>query len=171
MTVNGTPMTPTEPNQERIRRFVAALRSGKLAQTTGRLHRLNYPGQKEGFCCLGVACEVAIEDGLELDTATSGGVVQYGGSRQSGYLPTEVMNWYGFDTRDPYLKLPGRKILGRFVWWRLFWQPKFVLEDRKVKATVANDEFKMSFKQIADGFEREYLTPTKNKNTNEGTTA
>ena len=43
----------TEPNRENIQKWVDALRSGKYAQTTGRLR------EGDSFCCLGVACEIS----------------------------------------------------------------------------------------------------------------
>ena len=42
--------------------LVAALRSGDYKQVHGSLHVVN-----EGYCCLGVACVKAIEDGVVLD--------------------------------------------------------------------------------------------------------
>lgn len=45
--------TPSLPFVERnLKKWVAALRSGKYTQTTGQLSR------RGSFCCLGVACEV-----------------------------------------------------------------------------------------------------------------
>ena len=43
-------------------RWVEALRSGKYHQGTGRL-RCQVPGQADRFCCLGVLCELLVEDG------------------------------------------------------------------------------------------------------------
>jgi hypothetical protein len=40
-----------------IKRWVAALRSRKYKQTQGELHN------SEGFCCLGVLCDLARKDG------------------------------------------------------------------------------------------------------------
>lgn len=42
-----------EAAQARVREWVAALRSGKYEQTKGHLHT------PEGFCCLGVACDIS----------------------------------------------------------------------------------------------------------------
>jgi hypothetical protein len=46
----------TEEQLERIRDFVAALRSGEYAQTTNRLARCDAEGSKS-YCCEGVAFE------------------------------------------------------------------------------------------------------------------
>jgi hypothetical protein len=45
-------------NQEIKTQWVAALRSGQYKQTSGTLHRLRDDGS-EGYCCLGVLCELA----------------------------------------------------------------------------------------------------------------
>ncbi len=54
-------------NKELKDKWVAALRSGKYSQTTGRLR------SEEGFCCLGVLCDVEgadweIQDGSFINT-------------------------------------------------------------------------------------------------------
>ena len=41
-------------------KWVEALRSGKYEQVTGALR------SGDGFCCLGVACELAIESGVDI---------------------------------------------------------------------------------------------------------
>lgn len=41
-------------------KWVSALRSGEYPQTTGRLH------DEDGYCCLGVLCEVAIKEGVSI---------------------------------------------------------------------------------------------------------
>ena len=43
--------------------WLAALRSGEYTQTTGKLRRS--PPAHEGFCCLGVLCDLARKDGGE----------------------------------------------------------------------------------------------------------
>ena len=48
------------PNKENIQKWVDGLLSGEYEQGRGKLN-------KDGkFCCLGVACEVAIKNGLNL---------------------------------------------------------------------------------------------------------
>lgn len=47
-------------------RWAAELRSGNYAQTKGALHVVlsNVSRRPEGFCCLGVLCEIAVRDGI-----------------------------------------------------------------------------------------------------------
>lgn len=78
----------------RRRHLVEALRSGRFKQTVNALCRVDV-----GHCCLGVACEVAIEDGLELERFQIEGdpLVSFGGL--TGSLPKSVRDWYGFRSR------------------------------------------------------------------------
>lgn len=52
------------PNQVK---WVEALESGKYPQTGRVLTRLNSAGEPTGHCCLGVACELAIKDGVAIE--------------------------------------------------------------------------------------------------------
>ncbi len=47
-------------------KILAALRSGEYEQTRGALAIVD--GPNAGFCCLGVMCEEAIKDGVEVKT-------------------------------------------------------------------------------------------------------
>ena len=60
-------------NQEFVARWVAALRSGEYAQTTGRLR------DDAGYCCLGVAFDLLAKDGK----GSWAGV-----SKEEGYIPS-----------------------------------------------------------------------------------
>lgn len=80
---------------ENAKKWVAALRSGKYPQTK---HFLN---NGVGYCCLGVACELAIEDGVDIHKAESEyngtKVIVYGDSAKT--LSNPVLNWLGLRTR------------------------------------------------------------------------
>lgn len=87
----------TDEQQARIRKFVAALRSGAYEQGQGQL-RLN--GK---FCCLGVACDVYAQD-HEDPTVKWDGPMFFAGQSNSEYaLPRAVQVWYGFTVADPKL--------------------------------------------------------------------
>lgn len=94
--------------------WVEALRSGEYEQTKERLKRGN------SFCCLGVACEVAVAEGV---------VETYDGSRTG--LPPAVQAWLGVDhegtTSVTSPKLGGREFL-----------------------TSLNDTWNLTFAEIAD---------------------
>jgi hypothetical protein len=141
-------ITTLSPEKKaRMRAFIAALRSGRYRQTTGTLNRLYKADESVGrtrairkYCCLGVACEVAIKDGLNLQKTTlehvRSNTTAYNDA--SGELPVEVAKFYGIPT-NPLLVCETSS--GRY---------------EVAHATTANDSLKLSFREIADAFERTY---------------
>lgn len=76
---------------ENAKKWVEALRSGKYKQGQGYL-RFN-----DKFCCLGVACDVAIENGLCVKVDSANKQIYYGG--EVGILPQIVSDWLGMRVR------------------------------------------------------------------------
>lgn len=84
--------------------WIAALESGEYAQTTGALHVLSEHvgarGNEEvirtkGYCCLGVLCEVAIKNGLDLKRRINiASTLEYF-DEANGVAPAKVMKWSG----------------------------------------------------------------------------
>lgn len=72
--------------------WVEALRSGKYRQVKGRLKTV------DGYCCLGVACEVAIKAGVPVSVGTFGLFPAFDG--ETARLPRAVRDWLGL--RDDY---------------------------------------------------------------------
>jgi hypothetical protein len=73
--------------------WIAALRSGKYQQTTGRLRDSN------GFCCLGVLCDLAANTGVVgwgSDTLGNAAI-----DNEAHLLPISVMSWAGLIDRHP----------------------------------------------------------------------
>lgn len=124
-------------NKERVRKFVAALRSGKFQQGAEYLGLHNPSTDKDTYCCLGVACEVAIAEGLKLAKVERGNAYEYDGERYG--LPGAVMEWYGFITPNPAFS--DRTDFGAY----------------SANATAANDIKHFDFYKIADLFEQTYL--------------
>jgi hypothetical protein len=117
-------------NKENMRAVVAALRTDRFKQGEGHLAQM-YDGQWR-HCCLGVACEIAIESGVEVPvviTATK----FFDGS--GGHLPIDVQRWLGVG--DDNLSVEDEHGL-------------------RTNAISANDEYGWSFEMIADGLERAY---------------
>lgn len=93
--------------------WVTGLLSGLYPQGIGSLHVLpSETTSKEGFCCLGVLCEVAIRAGVELkrESGNMGDLVAdhvfYNGYGQ--YLPPEVAKWAGlYDPEEENHDHPG----------------------------------------------------------------
>jgi hypothetical protein len=105
-----------------VKKWLQALRSGKFKQTTGQL------ADEVGHCCLGVACEVAIKEGV---------IKKY--NHQNGMLPEKVRKFFGLSTGDGFFHKP---VTG-----------KSGIEFNAL--TELNDEGKKSFKQIAQFIERQ----------------
>lgn len=107
------------------KKWVKALKSGKFKRTTGTLR------DEKGFCCLGVACEIAVKNKI----------INKGDKRESLYfyadeenfLPEVVKNWLGLQT-----------FKGNF-------KDK---QDGRISLDVLNDRGK-TFKQIAKIIESE----------------
>ena len=77
--------------------WVDALRSGRFEQGQTALHR-ERPGETDTFCCLGVACQLAIEAGVDVEVTRveSDERVCYGDLGGSpSYLPKPVQEWLG----------------------------------------------------------------------------
>lgn len=93
------------PNTDNIARWVEALESGQYEQAKGVLARRGEDG-KVRYCCLGVACDVAMRNGVNLHTEDSetiegSPVIVYDG--WDGILPEAVADWLGFDNQNPVL--------------------------------------------------------------------
>lgn len=99
---------------EHAKEWVVALRSGQYTQTVGALNRpKSYDDIPAGRCCLGVACDLYMKAGNELDTGieyevetfdvngkperAEGPMVLYDGD--SGHLPLIVANWLGLSSQ------------------------------------------------------------------------
>lgn len=135
-------------NTENMRKFVAALRSGDYTQGRKRLESIGENGVASQ-CCLGVACRVAIANGVEVAVTTFGNFetldTLFDGN--TSYMSTKVSQWLGLDEND-YSD----------VGWT--GNPELLTEDGTAhSATELNDVRGYTFAQIADCFERTYLTP------------
>lgn len=125
-------------NRAAVIAWVAALRSGEFTQGRGSLATFEF--QAPQYCCLGVASEVAIEQGV---------IKEYSASR--GTLPTEVSDW--LDIPDVGYVRPGNPVIAIVdVEFRLSDGSKETCEHH-IPAISANDEYDFTFGQIADCLE------------------
>lgn len=109
--------------------WVTALRSDDYRQGRHHLTTLREDGPR--FCCLGVLCEVARLDGVELTVEDGENVRYYDG--EENYPPPAVLRWAGLPNRNPEVDLGhGRRGL-----------------------SVLNDERGWTFAQIADAVEEQ----------------
>jgi hypothetical protein len=90
-------------NKERKARWVEALRSGRYKQATGALKK------EDGYCCLGVACDLAAQDGVGkwLGDNHYGAAKFWGGGDEDNWSDAEltesVAAWLGIDETDPWV--------------------------------------------------------------------
>ncbi len=121
----------TKPcNIENMKTFVNALYSGDYTQAKGSLRKETDDGSYT-YCCLGVATDLAIKDGI--DTTVH---VMYGNIWGCGTLAPQVQEWLGIDNDNPMLD--------------------FSSEERMI-ATNANDAYGMDFYSIGSAFRRTYI--------------
>lgn len=135
-------MLPMLPNEHHIRLWVDALRSGKYSQGRSRLARCS-PDEGLRYCCLGVACEVAREHGVNLTITSENFEGRYPNGELFGgwfrrydecpnYLPEKVHRWLGLEERDPDVA-PA------------------------LRASRANDYYEWTFEHVATALEFTYL--------------
>ena len=78
--------------------WVKKLRSGAYLQTKNVLKRTepdvgNSGIVPSGYCCLGVLCEIAVENEIGVWVATGRDYAGFSRSGQSAFLPTDVARW------------------------------------------------------------------------------
>lgn len=81
------------------KKWIRALRSGKYKQGKDRLATV-----RKTYCCLGVACELAVKAGIvqrfEIETG-EGVALAYGNRRKEALaLPKTVKDWLGLSTSN-----------------------------------------------------------------------
>lgn len=128
------------PNKERLRLWVADLRSGGFEQARGTLR-----SEEGAYCCLGVACEVfARESGTptrwemrpefyDEDDGEADNLLHFvvAGEANSGLMPWLVADWFGV-TNNPAIG-PNGEVCGDL-----------------------NDTFQWSFQKIAAAVEGKF---------------
>lgn len=134
-------------NQERVQLLVDALQSGEFEQGRDALGQVDGATGKVKYCCLGVACEVAIANGLALERwVGANGNVYYADRETPDFetdtdLTTGVAKWYGFDkSLDPSNPKLGVNQHGGDVF-----------------ATGANDDLRADFATIGAAFKAKYI--------------
>lgn len=153
-----------ETYRERNQWLVDALRSDEYPQAKQTLQR-NFDGENgetvSKFCCLGVACRVAMAHGVTLNVNTinlySGQPSEDGNSKvqfvnpddedDAGYdvPPVIVQRWYGWVSNNPILFDP------------ILFDPATGYGSGGVSAATLNDSGE-TFEHIADCFEYTYIT-------------
>ena len=157
-------------NQEHMRALVLALRSGQWWQGHNMLRAFS-----DRYCCLGVACELAVQDGAaRVLLRDSGGGWLYGpvgdedpmdrmGQWSSTMLPPAVTKWLGVGGSSLYVVMPEQ---GR-QWFidhpECQWSQQYrymissLVQGGHMSVVGLNDDLRMPFSFIADCIEYTYL--------------
>lgn len=119
--------------REFLVKWIAALRSGNYKQGTGRLYEIVC----KTYCCLGVACDIAIKEGVNVRRNFKNGRI-YGGL---------LDNWV-------YQFVPN--VAPRFGEYTI----KVIHNGRETSLSHLNDNDGLSFSEIADLIEQQLLPLT-----------
>lgn len=93
-------------------RWLDAMRSGKYPKGTHTLRKRYSEPELDTYCCLGVLCDLAEQDGI-IQSGADGGVTYYGVGepgdleydRTTGVLPSAVVQWAGLPDNNPTLEM------------------------------------------------------------------
>lgn len=123
--------------------WVDALRSGDYKQVEGALRK------DDQFCCLGVLCDVAVKNGVDLKVETKDigwgphdVIYKYGEEQNSDSLPDEVMAWAELDSADPEVAIPNP--------YPEDYEEGVDPEDYEAALSATNDDYGYDFARIAD---------------------
>lgn len=131
------------PNKVNIRKWVNALRSGEFKQATDLLAR-NVNGELN-FCCLGVACETALTNGVEMTVEVDDFSKTY--DHHGSLLPHAVIEWLGLSDKPTVAWESVPDEVERYMSGY----------GTHVSLNSLNDRANATFEQIADAIEKEYL--------------
>ena len=82
-------------NKEIKKKWLTGLRSGKYRQGSGSLNN------KNRFCCLGVLCDLAEQEGIVVSTTKTELYGRRAYGTYTDYLPDVVMKWAELDEYNP----------------------------------------------------------------------
>lgn len=136
-------------NQEIKERWLTALRSGEYEQAEGYLNisaKNESDNEYDGFCCLGVLCELAVADGvIQKQRYAEEDFYEYGDPESDDFdhsvLPRSVKEWAGLSDSNPSVNDLSEDE-----------NPEFV--DNWIPISEPNDNG-ASFARIADMIERD----------------
>lgn len=132
-------------NPEIKARWVAALRSGEYRQGDGFL-RIHQADDSDLYCCLGVLCDLAVQDGLAFwskpKSSQAAASIVTQASRDCTGLPVPIREWAGLPARAMTPEL-------RHSDGALHWAAVFNDGDKTLGVS------KHSFEEIADLIEQQ----------------
>lgn len=144
---------PTKEQLELRKRWVKALRSGDYVQAQGALRTgASEPVSKTGpgYCCLGVGCDVSALGKWDAGEGFSNlfSYVIPAGEKEASVLPDTVSKAFGYISPSGFVSTPFVEI-GSFS----------AQGPITVSLIRLNDEYGMSFEQIANLLEQQHILP------------
>jgi hypothetical protein len=133
-------------------KWIEALESGNYQQIQGHLRM---PKEENGtparYCCLGVACEVAIKEGAyKAEPFGAVGYINDKGDDHYGTLPKEVVEWLGVLNENPPILIPSKyRLDGR--------QALYEMPGSTQASCVLVNDRGYTFQQIAKMLRETYL--------------
>lgn len=127
--------------ERRRKRWLEALESGKLLQTTSVLHRKS-PKGNPSFCCLGVACSI-FQPELKMPKVLNSTLFEYGEDADAYSLPEELARYLGFTAANT------SGVLSRGVPVIKTYEDGTVSKYRAYSLVTLNDTCGYTFKEIA----------------------
>jgi hypothetical protein len=171
--------TLTEEQKPRMRAWIQALHSGEYLQTRSRLRAplIDESNARNtavlGYCCLGVAAELAIQAGCPIhwkdNNIVSNATRQFMNEpaepleESSTLLIPTLTDWYGLSGRYAtihvpcHLLHPDRANQRCDVFYEEGHNASTCTRTVRIGATDLNDTFRWDFHQIADAFEAFYF--------------
>jgi hypothetical protein len=160
-------------NVDHMKIWIEALEGSDYPQITGalKIELTHGPTPGFGYCCLGVACEVAAHNGLPLPSKPEPGeerdeeigwafVTDRGGQEhlEGSTLPAEVADWLGLETGTAADINPRLPYIYNDNDYDEDDPPKWIV------ATEANDEAGWDFQMIAAALRVKYGLPAQDPN-------
>lgn len=130
-------------NEQNIKLWIEALRSGKYKQGQYRLR------QNNEFCCLGVACEIYdLIHANELPKLKE--CEDYYENNNNQTLPLIIGEWLGVDDCNPSINITE-------IMMEKYPELELYSFEKTITLAELNDDVQLSFDQIADIIEDNFL--------------
>lgn len=141
---------------ENMQVWLETLKTGQYDQAKGALDVVDPGSGKHSFCCLGVACDLAVRSGVSMEVTvnTDEELVRY--DKEGGLLPEKVRMWLGVPSTHPQIVIENINFdETKSEWDDTFYpgvdryqkhNPRFLVN---CHVTELNDDAGMSFAQIA----------------------
>lgn len=152
-------------NRENMIKWIKALQSGRFPQGVQRLATkdlaIEESKQNWAYCCLGVACEVALEDGVDMEVQepylfNGSSMSRKSYDSHSVNLPERVLAWLGLRLSDEDVALPTVDFLAENRELPQLTGYDLLLCNERAAASFLNDALLYNFLQIAEAIKHRF---------------